>query len=30
MEIKEVLLNIDGMNERFATLILKYIDNYIR
>lgn len=29
MEIKEVLLNIDGMNERFATLILKYIDNYI-
>lgn len=29
MEIKEVLLNIDGMNERFATLILRYIDTYI-
>lgn len=29
MEIKEVLLNIDGMNERFATLILRYIDIYI-
>ena len=29
MEIKEILFNIDGMNERFATLILKYIDNYI-
>lgn len=29
MEIKEVLLNIDGINERFATLILKYIDTYI-
>lgn len=29
MELKEVLLNIDGMNERFVALILKYIDNYI-
>lgn len=29
MEIKEILFNIEGMNERFATLILKYIDNYI-
>jgi len=29
MEIKEILKNIEGIDERFAQLILKYIENYI-
>lgn len=29
MEIKDYLLSIDGMNERFATLIVRYVENYI-
>lgn len=29
MEIKELIFGIEGMNERFAILILKYIDAYL-
>ena len=29
MEIRDLLLNIEGMNERFASLIVQYVDSYI-
>lgn len=28
-QLKEVLLNIDGLDERFATLVIKYVEKYI-
>ncbi len=28
-QLKEVLLNIDGLDERFAKLVIKYVEKYI-
>ena len=29
MDLKEILGSIKGMDERFASLIIKYVDSYI-
>ena len=29
MELSEIVKNIEGINDRFASLIIKYVDNYI-
>ena len=29
MDLKEILGSINGMDERFASLIIKYVDSYI-
>ena len=29
MELKDILMNIRGIDERFASLIVRYVENYV-